>query len=195
MSSNETEKVIRTKVGGWKTLSSECVYENPWISIHHETVKTPAGTDGIYGLVHFKSTAVGVFPVDNEGNTWLVKQSRYTLNQFTWEMPAGGTAEGEPPEACAARELEEEVGLRADSIVELMRVHTTDSVADELAIIYLAKGLSQGSQKLEETEDIEVKKMPVQEALNMVYRGEITDGISVAAILRIALDMGIKPDL
>ena len=73
------------KVGGWQRLSSRVAYENPWIRVSHEQVKTPNGTDGIYGLVHFKGTAVGVVPVDEDGNTWLVRQSRYTLNQFTWE--------------------------------------------------------------------------------------------------------------
>ncbi len=183
-----SEKYIAQKVGGWKTKSSAVVYENPWIKISHEEVVTPKNTDGIYGVVHFKNTAIGVVPIDNDGNTWLVKQSRYTLNQFTWEIPEGGCPHHEDPLAAAKRELEEEVGLQANRWNELMRMHLSNSVTDELCIVYVARELSAGQQQLEDTEDIEYKKVPLREAVSMVKRGEITDGISVAALLRIALD-------
>ena len=181
------EKFPIEKVGGWKTKSSSLAYENPWIKVSHEQVTTPKGTDGIYGVVHFKNIAIGVVPIDEEGNTWLVKQSRYTLNQYTWEIPEGGCPHGEEPANAARRELEEEVGLKAAEITELMRMHLSNSVTDELAIIFVAKGLSAGQQALESTEDIEYKKLPLQEAVAMVLSGEITDSISVAALLRLAL--------
>lgn len=181
------EKFPIEKVGGWKTKSSSLAYENPWIKVSHEQVTTPKGTDGIYGVVHFKNIAIGVVPIDEEGNTWLVKQSRYTLNQYTWEIPEGGCPHGEEPANAARRELEEEVGLKAAEITELMRMHLSNSVTDELAIIFVAKGLSAGQQALESTEDIEYKKLPLQEAIAMVLSGEITDSISVAALLRLAL--------
>lgn len=182
------KKYIAEKVGGWITKTSTVVYENPWIKISHEDVITPKGTDGIYGVVHFKNTAIGVVPIDNEGNTWLVKQSRYTLNQFTWEIPEGGCPQNEDPLTAAKRELEEEVGLQANHWSELMRLHLSNSVTDELCIIFIARDLYAGKQQLEATEDIEYKKIPLHEAIAMVKRGEITDGISVAALLRIALD-------
>lgn len=175
------------KIGGWKTKTSRVAYENPWLKVIHEDVVTPKGSDGIYGVVHFKNTAIGVVPIDEEGNTWLVKQSRYTLNQHTWEIPEGGCPQGEEPVNAARRELEEEVGLKAAQITELMRMHLSNSVTDELAIIFVAKGLSAGQQALESTEDIEYKKLPLAEAIEMVKRGEITDAISVAALLRVAL--------
>ncbi len=175
------------KVGGWKVKSSRIAYENPWIKVTHDEVITPKGTEGIYGTVHFKNTAIGVLPIDDEGNTWLVRQSRYTLNQYTWEIPEGGCPEGEDPINAARRELEEEVGLKAVDITELMRMHLSNSVSDELAIIFIATGLSVGQQALEPTEDIEYKKIPLAEAIDMVKRGEITDSISVAALLRISL--------
>ena len=93
------------KTGGWQTKSSRVAYENPWIKISHEEVVTPKGTDGIYGVVHFKNTAIGIVPIDSEGNTWLVKQSRYTLNQYTWEIPEGGGAMQHDPLISAKREL------------------------------------------------------------------------------------------
>lgn len=173
-------------VGGWVREVSECVYQNPWIQVFHEQVKRPDGSPGIYGRVHFRGTAVGVVPLDDEGNTWLVKQSRYTLNQYTWEIPEGGAQQGEDPQLCAARELEEEVGLKAQRLREIMRLHTSNSVTDEAAVVYVAEGLSPGTQNLDASEDIEVKKLPLQEAVQMVLRGEITDAISVAALLFLA---------
>lgn len=177
------------KIGGWQTKQSTLVYENPWIAISHDEVITPKNTDGIYGVVHFKNTAIGVVPIDEQGNTWLVKQSRYTLNQYTWEIPEGGCPEGEVPLAAAKRELEEETGLLADHWQTLMTMHLSNSVTDEYCVVFVARGLSLGRQQLDTTEDIEVKKMPLVDAIDMVKRGEITDAISVAALLRVALDL------
>lgn len=179
---------MNEKIGGWKTKTSQSVYENPWIQISHHEVVTPAGTDGIYGVVHFKNIAIGVLPIDAEGNTWLVKQSRYALNQYTWEIPEGGCPEGESPLAAAQRELEEEVGLQARDWQQLMTMHLSNSVTDESCVIFIARDLFAGTQQLEATEDIEVKKLPLRAAIDMVMRGEITDSISVAALLRAAVD-------
>lgn len=175
------------KTGGWQTKSSRVAYENPWIKISHEEVITPKGTDGIYGVVHFKNTAIGIVPIDSEGNTWLVKQSRYTLNQYTWEIPEGGCPQGEEPLTAAKRELEEEVGLQAHDWQQLMTMHLSNSVTDEFCVVFVARDLFAGHQQLESTEDIEYKKVPLREAIDMVKRGDITDGISVAALLRVAL--------
>lgn len=177
------------KIGGWKTKTATVVYENPWIKISHDEVITPKDTDGIYGVVHFKNTAIGVVPIDDEGNTWLVKQSRYALNQYTWEIPEGGCPQGEEPLNAAQRELEEEVGLKANDWQQLMTMHLSNSVTDEFCVVFIARGLFAGTQQLESTEDIEYKKLPLIEAIDMVKNGEITDGISVAALLRIALDL------
>lgn len=184
---NEQNYPIK-KIGGWQTRSSSCVYDNPWIQVTHDEVFTPAGTEGIYGVVHFKNTAIGVVPIDDVGNTWLVKQSRYALNQYTWEIPEGGCPADESPLLAAQRELEEEVGLQARTWQPLMAMHLSNSVTDECCRVYVARDLFPGNQALEATEDIEVKKLPLQEAIAMVMRGDITDAISVAALLRIAVD-------
>jgi len=181
------KKYIAEKIGGWKTKSTNVVYENPWIKISHEEVITPKDTDGIYGVVHFKNTAIGVVPIDDEGNTWLVKQSRYALNQYTWEIPEGGCPEDEEPINAAKRELEEEVGLQAGHWEQLMTMHLSNSVTDEFCVVFVARDLFAGTQQLESTEDIEYKKLPLADAIDMVKSGEITDAISVAALLRIAL--------
>lgn len=178
---------MKNKIGGWQTKTSEVVYENPWIKVSHEEVITPGNTEGVYGVVHFKNIAVGVIPLDTEGNTWLVRQSRYPLEKYTWEIPEGGSPEGEDPLASAKRELEEEVGLIADRWQSLLTLHTSNSVTDEVAYIYTAEGIHQGVQELDDSEDIEVRKLPLQEAINLVLSGEITDAMSVAGLLKMAL--------
>ncbi len=178
---------MKEKIGGWRQLSETEVYDNPWIRITHEEVRRPNGSEGIYGVVHFKNEAVGVVPIDEDGNTWLVSQSRYTLNARTWEIPEGGSPEGEDPLATAKRELLEEVGLIANDWQRLMTLHTTNSVSDEVGHIFLAKGISHGEQNLEDTEDIEVKKLPLDDAITMAMNGEITDALSVAALLKVGL--------
>ncbi len=178
---------MKEKIGGWKQKSEETVYENNWIRVSHDEVIRPNGSEGIYGVVHFQSQAVGVVPIDDEGNTWLVSQSRYTLNERTWEIPEGGSPLGEDPLETAKRELEEEVGLCAAEWDLLLTLHTSNSVTDEVGFIYVAKGLSLGKQCLEDTEDIVVKKLPLSEAIDMAMRGEITDAMSLAALFKVAL--------
>lgn len=171
----------------WKTKNSRTVYENPWIALQHHEVITPAGTDGIYGVVHFKNIAIGVLPLDNENNIWLVRQSRYTLGHYTWEIPEGGCPKDEEPVVAAARELEEEVGLKAHRFERILKMHLSNSVSDEYCEVFLARDLYEGTQALESTEDITFTKVHISEALARVLSGDITDAISVAAIMRVSL--------
>lgn len=173
------------KIGNWQRLTCDTVYENNWIRVEHHTVKTPANTDGIYGLVCFKENAVGIIPIDDDDNTWLVKQSRYAIDETTWEIPEGGSPLGDNLLDSAKRELEEETGMQAEHWEELMQLHPSNSVTDQCATIFLATGISEGSQQLEATEDIEIKKLPFEEAMAMVLNGEITDALSVAGLLRL----------
>lgn len=180
------------KRGPWQLLGSELRYENSWIQIFHQQVKTPGNTEGIYGVVHFKGTAIGIVPIDSEGNTYLVGQFRYTLNEYSWEIPMGGCPEREAPLNCAKRELKEETGFSANTWQEIQTLHTSNSITDEKALVFLAEGLTEGEQELEASEDITVKKLPFKEALQMVLEGKITDAVSVAAIQHLALT---KPEL
>lgn len=179
------------RIGPWRRLSTREVYDNPWIRLRHEQVITPAGTDGIYGVIHFKHRAIGIIPVDDEGYTWLVRQFRYTLNQPLWEIPMGGGKLHEDPLAAAQRELAEETGLRASRWREIMRVHVSKSVTDEEGVIYLARGLSAGESRLEHSEaDLEVLRLPLREAVQWVMDGRITDVISCAGLLKVhAMDL------
>lgn len=173
----------------WKTLSTQPVYNNAWIKVEEHQVVNPGGTNGLYGKVSFKNQAVGIIPIDEEGNTWLVGQYRYTLSQWSWEIPMGGSPKKEDKIKTAQRELEEETGLKAEKITELLHLHPSNSITDEQGYVFLATQLSEGVQQLEDTEkDIQVKKIPFDEAVDMVQKGEITDAISVAGILYLALN-------
>lgn len=169
----------------WKKLDSKLVYDNPWITVIEDTVINPSGGEGIYGKVHFKNIAVGIIPIDEEGNTWLVGQYRYTLDQYSWEIPEGGCPAGEDILDAAKRELKEETGLTAVNWNKIMEIHTSNSVSDELGYVFLATGLTVGETSFEDTEDLKIRKLPFKELVQMVLDGEITDSISVAAILKL----------
>jgi ADP-ribose pyrophosphatase len=171
----------------WTTKRSELKFENPWISITSHDVLNPAGKPGTYGVVHFKNLAIGVLPLDDQMNTWLVGQWRYPLNSYSWEIPEGGGAHDLEPLLSAQRELKEETGLIAKNYHELCRMHTSNSATDEYAIIYLARDLHQTEAEPEESEDLKVKKLPFEEAYQMVMRGEISDSLSMVAILKTKL--------
>ena len=170
--------------GPWQRLSQKTVYENPWIEVTHEEVITPGKTEGIYGLVHFKTRAVGIVPVDRDGNTRLVGQHRYTLDQFSWEIPEGGASLDEDLLLAAQRELQEETGLYGGSWQSLLMLHLSNSVTDEGGEIFLATGLEAGEPELEASEaDLIVKTLPLKEAVEMALNGEVTDVMSVAGLL------------
>ncbi|HQQ93675.1 MAG TPA: NUDIX hydrolase [Bacteroidia bacterium] len=168
----------------WITQSAETVFENPWISVSSHKVLNPAGKPGHYGVVHFKNLAIGVLPLDKEFNTWLVGQWRYPLEQYSWEIPEGGGPHARPALESAQRELKEETGLLAKHYHELCRMHTSNSATDEHAIIYLATGLELSESEPEESEDLQIRKLPFEEAFQMVMRGEISDSLSMVAILK-----------
>ncbi|TWI99936.1 8-oxo-dGTP pyrophosphatase MutT (NUDIX family) [Mucilaginibacter frigoritolerans] len=171
----------------WKIIAQKDVYDNPWINVTEFDVLNPSGNPGIYGKVHFKNIAIGVLPLDNELNTYLVGQYRFPLEQYSWEMPEGGGPIGIDPIASAKRELLEETGLKADKWTEILRIHLSNSVSDELSILYLARGLKQFEAEPEETEQLMVNKLPFEEVYQMVCRGEITDAMTVAAVLKVRL--------
>jgi len=172
---------------GWKKYSSRTVYENDWMSVREDHVRNPGGGENQYGYVHFKNIAVAILPLDDDDHTWLVGQSRFTLGEYSWELPMGGAPRDENPVVAAKRELAEETGLRANSWRELMRLHTSNSITDEQAIVFIASDLSPGDTALEESEDISTRRLHIDAAIEMVTKGEITDAISVAALLRVGL--------
>ena len=175
----------------WKQLSTREIYQNPWIEIHEDQVINPRGGKGIYGKVVFKNKAIGIIPLDEQQNTWLVGQYRYTLSEYSWEIPMGGGDRHTDPLESARRELKEETGLSAEQWTRIMRLHTSNSVTDEEGFIYLAQELEAGETEFDETEDLAIRKLPFAEAVEMVMEGKITDAISIAGILKTARILNI----
>jgi 8-oxo-dGTP pyrophosphatase MutT (NUDIX family) len=175
------------QTGPWQTLASELKYDNPWIRVTEHQVINPKGGRGIYGVVHLKHIALGIVPLDDEGNTWLVGQHRYPLDAYSWEIPEGGGHLDLDPLASAQRELREETGIEADHWQKVLDLHLSNSVTDEGGHVYVATGLHFGAAEPEDTEELALRKLPLAEAYRMVVAGEITDCVSVAALLRVWL--------
>lgn len=170
----------------WKTLKSRVVFDNPWIRVMEDRVISPTGSQHDYGHVHFKNKAIAIVPLDDAGNTWLVGQDRFTLGEYSWEVPMGGSDDGEEPLDTAIRELREETGLTAGRFEQVMRLHTSNSITDEEGFVFVASDLTEGEPDFDEEEDLAIRKLPLDEAVEMVRRGEITDAMSAAALLFIA---------
>lgn len=169
----------------WKITAEKSIYDNPWINVTEYQVINPSGNPGIYGKVHFKNRAIGVLPLDDEMNTYLVGQFRFVINQYSWEMPEGGGPLDVDPLESAKRELLEETGLKASEWTKINDFHLSNSVSDEYGHIYLARGLEQFEAEPEDTEELMVHKVPFEKVYQMVCDGTITDSMTVIAVLRV----------
>ena len=167
----------------WQVLAEKNIYNNSWIEVTEYDVINPNGGKGIYGKVHFKNIAIGILPLDENYNTYLVGQYRFTINQYTWEIPEGGCLNESPLDA-AKRELLEETGLKANNWQQILELHLSNSVTDEHCFVFVARDLTQHNSMPESTEQLVVKKISFDEVYNMVMQNEITDSISVTAILK-----------
>jgi 8-oxo-dGTP pyrophosphatase MutT (NUDIX family) len=169
----------------WQIISARETYDNKWINVTEYDIINPGGGKGIYGKVHFKNLAIGIVVLDEQWNTYLVGQYRFTLNEYSWEIPEGGGALDTDPLESAKRELLEETGLIAHDWTPILKMHLSNSVSDEYSIIYLARNLEQHAAMPEETEQLVVKKISFEEAWQMMQEGAITDAMSVAAIQKV----------
>ena len=162
-------------------------YENAWVTVWHDEVTRPDGSPGIYGVVHFANLAAGVLAVDERDRVLLVGQHRYALDAYSWEIPEGGVPDGETALDGARRELREETGVEAATWRELARVHLSNSVSDELAVLFLATELRRGIAAPDATEELEIRWLPFEDVLAMTLDGRITDAMTVVAVERLAL--------
>ena len=172
----------------WTRHSRRIAYENPWVTVWHDEVSRPDGSPGIYGVIHFANLAAGVLAIDDDDHVPLVGQHRYTLDAYSWEIPEGGVPEGETALEGAQRELLEETGVEAAEWRELIRIHLSNSVSDELGVLYLATGLRRGEANPDATEDLQVEWLPFDQVLAMTQDGRITDAMSVVAVQTLALE-------
>jgi 8-oxo-dGTP pyrophosphatase MutT (NUDIX family) len=170
----------------WKILNQHLVHETPWIRIDHHDVITPTGTNGTYTTVDFKNWAIGIVPIDADGNTYIVGQYRFPLKEYSWEIPEGGGGKDATPLASAQRELLEETGISADNWEMIYEFNTSNSITNERAFVFLATGLSFGEAEPEETEELEVRKIPFTQLLDMVYNNEVKDSLTIIGALMAA---------
>ncbi len=170
----------------WQTLKIREVYDNPWIRVTAEDVIKPSGGPGIYGKVSFKNIACAIIPLADNGDTWLVGQYRYTLDVYSWEVPMGGVSRDDDLLTGAQRELREETGLSAGRWERLLDCHISNSITDEVGVIYVAEDLTEGEPDFDDTEDLQIRRLPFRTALQMAMDGDITDILSVAGLLKLA---------
>ena len=178
----------------WTIVSQAAVYENEWIRVDHHEVLRPSGRPGIYGTVHFKGHATGVVPIDESGNVILVGQYRFPLRAYSWEIPEGGGPKDVSFLDSAQRELREECGLVAKGWKEILGMDLSNSVSDEKGTVFLAWDLSATPAQPDDSEELEIIRVPFWDAVARVKRGEIRDSISVAALLRVAM-MALQDEL
>ena len=171
------------KVGPWTVQSTKTVFDNPWISLVDHQVTHPNGAAGQYSVVRFKNLAVGVLPIDENGDVWLVGQHRFPHDRYSWEVPEGGAPLNEDPLEAAKRELAEETGLRANAWSELIRFDLSNSVTDENAVCYLAWDLSHGEAAPEPSEELTIKRVSFRALFEMVLKGEISDSLTIVMTL------------
>ena len=174
----------------WKTLSSRPIYQNRWLSLREDLVALPDGRTTIYGVVTC-GECVGILPFLDKHTVLLVKQYRYVAKRVTWEMPTGGLHAGESIEAAAQRELSEEGGYRAGRLTRISSFHTSKSVLDETAHLFIGEELTRLERPPDDTEFIEVRTFPFTDALRMVLQDEIVDAMTIIAILHAARLRGL----
>jgi len=155
------------------------------LQIATETVALPNGTTLELDMVRHPGAAA-VVPFVSEREVLLIRQYRYAAGGVIYEVPAGKLEEGEAPEVCAVRELEEEAGQRAGRIERLGAIWTTPGFTDERIHLFAAFDLSPATQRLEDDELIEVVPMSLEAALEMVWSGELSDAKSALALLHAA---------
>ena len=169
----------------WKTLSTTSIYSNKWLSLREDLVELPDGRTTIYGVVTC-GVCVGILPFIDADTVLLIQQYRYVARRVTWEMPTGGVHAGEALEAAVQRELAEEIGYRAGRLTHVSTYHTSKSVMDETAHLFIGEDLTPAEAPPDDTEFIEVQPVPFATALHMVLSGEIVDSMTIIAVLQAA---------
>lgn len=180
----------KKKSGKWKKLASKYVYKNPWIKVREDRVIQPDGKEGIYGVVE-QNKGVSVVPVDADGMIWMVKVYRYIFDDAHWELVAGDVEEHETHTEGAARELEEELGLRADRWDRLGSFRASNGRLDQTTEVFLAQGLKRASQLIKDIDVLEQAAFSLEQIEEMIRQGEIVDGYVMNALYFYKLHTGL----
>ncbi|MGN0526003.1 MAG: NUDIX domain-containing protein [Acutalibacteraceae bacterium] len=166
-----------------KQLNSEEIFNGVAIHLFKDEILLPDGSKSVREVIRHPG-AVCVLPVTEDGEVIFVNQFRYAFNKVTLEVPAGKLETGEEPVSAALRELSEETGFTAKNIIHLGDMYTTPALIDEVIHMYIATDLSEGEQHLDEGEFINVIKMPMSEAVEMVMNNEIKDSKTQTVLLK-----------
>jgi len=163
--------------------SHERIFDGRVFAIDRDRVRMPNGREVVVDVVRHPRSVV-LIPVPEPGHVVLIRQYRYAVNKFLWELPAGSVDPGEEPEAAAKRECHEEIGQLPDTVVRLAALLPTPGYCDEEMIFFRVSGLSVPDEAaaLDEDEDIEPRTFTIADAREMVRRGEITDMKTVAGL-------------
>jgi ADP-ribose pyrophosphatase len=163
--------------------SHERIFDGRVFAIDRDRVRMPNGREVVIDVVRHPRSVV-LIPVPEPGHVVLIRQYRYAVNKYLWELPAGSVDPGEEPEAAAKRECHEEIGQLPDTVVRLAALLPTPGYCDEEMIFFRVSGLSvpEEAAALDEDEDIEPRTFTIADAREMVRRGEITDMKTVAGL-------------
>ena len=175
--------------GAAEVSSSRTVFEGRRIQVRVDRLRLPDGREHDFEMIHHPGAAA-VVPLLATGEVLMLRQYRHATGGWLLEIPAGTLQPGEAPEACAARELQEETGFQAAALQPLGWIWTTPGFTDERIWLYLGTGLSAGRQTLDDDEMLTVARLPLVQAVTMAAGGEIVDGKSVVALLRAAGRLG-----
>jgi ADP-ribose pyrophosphatase len=163
-------------------ISSRRVYDGRVVGLRVDTVRLPSGRVTEREIVEHAG-AVGIVAIDEDGDVLLVKQYRSSLSAMLLEIPAGTLSKGEDVRTCAFRELREETGYSAEEMEEIYAFFSSPGFSNERIWLFLATGLTPGGQSVEADEAIEVIKLPLERALEMVADGDICDGKSILGLI------------
>ncbi len=175
----------------YQTLSSRVVWRTPWYILREDRIRLPDGSDGVYTVVE-RPGAVWIVPLLSDGRMVLIRNYRYTVRRWLWEVPAGGLPEDRTPEETARKELSEEIGGQASGIELVATFYTTAGISNERAFVFLARGVTLGQPDREPTEVMERHIFPVSQVMQMIRDGTISDGPSALAILLCAPHFGFE---
>lgn len=171
--------------GPWEVHASREVYSNEFLRVMEEEVIQPDGKPGIFGLVEFRHPGVGIVPVTEDREVFLVRQFRYANNSYLWEIPGGNSEPGEDVLVAAKRELREETGFLADEWTPLGYTYPQVGIVYSVVHLFLARALREGGADRDGTEEMAVRKLPLREALRQISTGEITDANTIVSLYRV----------
>ena len=169
----------------WQVARGETLHDNPWFGLDVFDAVSPTGIAAPYYALRVKNAATGVVALYDNGDLALVGQWRFPFKAYSWELPEGGAPHDEDPRDGALRELREEAGLLAAQCRLILTMTLSNASSDEIAYLYLATGLTQVETAPEPTEALTQARVPFREALAAVLRGDISDSLTVAGLLRV----------